>query len=176
MIARLRGALIAHDPMPIVEVGGVGFAVQVSARTAAQLPATGHEVTLVTYLHVREDHLSLYGFASVQERDMFLHLLSVSGIGPRVALTLLSSAPLEELEVAIAEGDDKIAKYPAIFRGSDALVVTKVDLLPHFDFKVDRVTADMKHLAPEAKVFQVSATTGLGIDVLGDWLLERRAR
>ena len=85
-------------------------------------------------------------------------------LGEHIRLVLLS----------VPEGDDKIAKYPAIFRGSNALVVTKTDLLPHFDFKVDRVTADMKHLAPEAKVFEVSATTGQGIDDLATWLLERR--
>ena len=85
-------------------------------------------------------------------------------LGEHIRLVLLS----------VPEGDDKIAKYPAIFRGSDALVVTKTDLLPHFDFKLDRVRADMKHLAPAAKVFETSATTGHGMDRLGGWLLERR--
>ena len=85
-------------------------------------------------------------------------------LGEHIRLVLLS----------VPEGDDKIAKYPAIFRGSDALVVTKTDLLPHFDFKLHRVSADMKHLAPDAKVFEVSATTGHGMDELGGWLLQRR--
>ena len=85
-------------------------------------------------------------------------------LGEHIRLVLLS----------VPEGDDKIAKYPAIFRGSDALVVTKTDLLPHFDFKLDRLVADMKHLAPDAKVFEVSATTGQGMEELGVWLLERQ--
>ena len=75
--------------------------------------------------------------------------------------------------LSVPEGDDKIAKYPAIFRGSDALVITKVDLLPHFDFSVDRATADMKALAPEAKIFQLSAKAGTGMQEIAAWLAER---
>lgn len=127
MIARLRGVLITQDPMPIIEVGGLGLAVQVSARTAAQLPKSGSEVTLVTYLHVREDHLSLYGFSSEQERDMFLNLLSVSGIGPRVALTLLSSAPLDELQRAISVGDDGyLTRLPGLGRKTAARLIVEL--------------------------------------------------
>ncbi len=82
----------------------------------------------------------------------------------------------EHLRIAllsVPEGDDKIAKYPAIFRGSDALVITKVDLLPHFDFDVDRLKADMKALAPEAPVFQLSAKVGTGMEEVAGWLGER---
>lgn len=75
--------------------------------------------------------------------------------------------------LSVPEGDDKIAKYPAIFRGSDALVITKVDLLPHFDFDVDRVKADMKALAPEAPVFQLSAKVGTGMEEIAKWLVKR---
>ncbi len=85
----------------------------------------------------------------------------------------------EHLRIAllsVPEGDDKIAKYPAIFRGSDALVITKVDLLPHFDFSVDRVTADMKALAPEANVFELSAKVGTGMEEIAGWLGERVKR
>lgn len=82
----------------------------------------------------------------------------------------------EHLRIAllsVPEGDDKIAKYPAIFRGSDALVITKVDLLPHFDFDVERVKADMRALAPEAKVFELSAKVGTGMEEIAAWLGER---
>jgi|LSQX01.3.fsa_nt_gb hydrogenase nickel incorporation protein HypB len=72
--------------------------------------------------------------------------------------------------LSVPEGDDKIAKYPAIFRGSHALAITKIDLLPHFDFSVDRVVADMRRLAPAARVFQLSAKTGGGVAEIGDWL------
>ncbi len=82
----------------------------------------------------------------------------------------------EHLRIAllsVPEGDDKIAKYPAIFRGSDALAVTKVDLLPHFEFDMDRVKADMKALAPEARIFELSAKEGTGMEEIADWLTER---
>ena len=86
-------------------------------------------------------------------------------LGEHVRLVVLS----------VPEGDDKIAKYPAIFRGSDLLVITKTDLAPHIDFDAARVKADMKALAPEAAVFEVCATTGDGISPLADWLLARAA-
>ncbi len=72
--------------------------------------------------------------------------------------------------LSVPEGDDKIAKYPAIFRGSQALAISKVDLLPHFDFSVDRVVADMRALAPEARIFQISAVTSQGMDEAADWI------
>jgi hydrogenase nickel incorporation protein HypB len=64
-------------------------------------------------------------------------------------------------------------KYPAIFQGSDALFITKIDLLPHLNFNVERITADMRRLAPEAPVFQVSALQGDGIPEAAEWLVER---
>jgi len=161
LISRVRGALIAKDPMPIIEVGGLGLAVQVSARTAAHLPAPGKEVTLVTYLHVREDHLSLYGFGTLAERELFLHLLSVSGIGPRVALTLMSSAPLEELERAIVDADDAyLTRLPGLGKKTAARLIIELQ---------GKVTASTD--APEAArvdrepVFEeaVLALTSLGM-------------
>jgi len=74
--------------------------------------------------------------------------------------------------LSVPEGDDKLAKYPAIFRGSQALVISKTDLLPHIQFDVNRVIGDMKHLAPKAPIFQVAALTGEGIPALADWLVE----
>ena len=76
--------------------------------------------------------------------------------------------------LSVPEGDDKIAKYPAIFQGSDALFVTKIDMAPYTNFQVDRVVADYRHLAPAGHVFEVSATTGEGIDAAAGWLVARR--
>jgi len=76
--------------------------------------------------------------------------------------------------LSVPEGDDKIAKYPAIFRGSRALVITKIDLAPHFEFSVQRVTGDMKRLAPGAELFTVSARSGEGMAALADWLVAKR--
>ena len=84
----------------------------------------------------------------------------------------------EHLRVAVlsvSEGDDKAVKYPAIFQGSDALFVTKIDLLPHTNFNLERIRADMKRLAPEAEVFPVSALHGEGIEPAAEWLATRAA-
>lgn len=85
----------------------------------------------------------------------------------------------EHLRIVIlstSEGDDKVVKYPTIFQKSDALLVTKTDLLHHSDFRVPRVAADMARLAPRAKIFQLSARTGEGIPPLADWLLGQCGR
>jgi len=78
--------------------------------------------------------------------------------------------------LSVTEGDDKIIKYPSIFQRSHALVVTKIDLLPHTNFNLDRATSDMKRLAPNAEIFQVSALRGEGIPGLADWLAGRPQR
>jgi hydrogenase nickel incorporation protein HypB len=75
--------------------------------------------------------------------------------------------------LSVPEGDDKIVKYPAIFQRSHALIVTKTDILPQCRFDLDRVRDDMRRLAPEAKVFPISALYGDGMDALADWLIEQ---
>jgi len=82
---------------------------------------------------------------------------------------------LRIIVLSVPEGDDKLVKYPAIFQRSDALVITKTDLSPYLNFNADRAIADMQRLAPDAKVFQVTAPTGEGIAELAAWILERRA-
>jgi Holliday junction DNA helicase RuvA len=105
MIHRLRGKPAGRSQEGLVlDVGGVGYLV---AATPSALRRAEHveEVTLETYLHVREDALQLYGFADASERELFLHLLGVSGIGPKVALAVVSSASPTELRRAIARED-----------------------------------------------------------------------
>ena len=127
MIAHLRGTIAAREPVLVVEVGGVGFAVHVSARTAATLPPAGAPCVLQTYLHVREDQLALYGFATESERALFVQLLVVNGIGPRAALTLLSSAPHEELLRALGDGDeDYLVRLPGVGRKTAARLVLEL--------------------------------------------------
>jgi Holliday junction DNA helicase RuvA len=105
MISRLRGAPAGRTVDGLVlDVGGVGYLV--AATPSALRRADGvSEVTLETYLHVREDALQLYGFADAAERALFVHLLGVGGIGPKVALAVVSSAPPADLQRAIALGD-----------------------------------------------------------------------
>jgi len=112
MIARLRGAPVAETPEGLVlDVGGVGYLVH-ATPAAARAAAAAREVTLETYLHVREDALQLYGFADREERELFVQLLSVSGVGPKVALAVVSGSPTAELRRAIARGD--AARFQAI--------------------------------------------------------------
>ena len=112
MISRLRGAPAGRTVDGLVlDVGGVGYLI--AATPSALRRADGvPEVTLETYLHVREDALQLYGFADAAERALFVHLLGVGGIGPKVALAVVSSAPPAELQRAIALGDT--ARFQAI--------------------------------------------------------------
>ena len=112
MISRLRGIPAGRTTDGLVlDVGGVGYLVAATPSAlgrAADVP----EVTLETYLHVREDALQLYGFADAAERELFIHLLGVSGIGPKVALAVVSSAPPADLRRAIALKDP--ARFQAI--------------------------------------------------------------
>ena len=112
MISRLRGAPAGRTLDGLVlDVGGVGYLV--AATPSALRRADGvTEVTLETYLHVREDALQLYGFADAAERALFVHLLGVSGIGPKVALAVVSSTQPADLHRAIALGD--VARFQAI--------------------------------------------------------------
>ena len=95
----------------MLDVGGVGYALAVTP-TAARLAERGGEVSLETYLHVREDALQLFGFGSAEERDLFAHLLSVNGVGPKVALAIVSGSTPAELRRAIALDDT--ARFEAI--------------------------------------------------------------
>jgi len=108
MIAAVRGEVMVRRPDHVViEAGGVGYRLAVSAETLRAVPATGREAFLHAELISREDSLSLFGFASEEERDLFGLLISVSGVGPKVAIATLSGGPARELLRAIAAGDAK---------------------------------------------------------------------
>ncbi|MEI8105004.1 MAG: Holliday junction branch migration protein RuvA [Actinomycetes bacterium] len=110
MISRLRGTVAARTSAGIVlDVGGVGYLV---AATPRVLGAVGDELTVEIYLHVREDALQLYGFSSGDERELFELLLGISGIGPKVALAIVSGSPVAELRRAIVREDT--ARFEAI--------------------------------------------------------------
>jgi Holliday junction DNA helicase RuvA len=105
VIARLRGKRAGLSVSGLVlDVNGVGYLVQ---ATPSVLRQSGDELVVETYLHVREDALQLYGFGSAEERDLFVHLLSVNGVGPKVALAIVSGSAPAELRKAIALEDTK---------------------------------------------------------------------
>lgn len=108
MFYRLRGILIHAEPgFAAVECGGVGFKCLTSLSTLRALPKQGEEVVLYTHLNVREDALDLFGFATVSELNCFKMLTGVSGVGPKVALAILSELTPEQVAVAVATGDSK---------------------------------------------------------------------
>jgi len=133
MIASLRGELTevgaAHV---VVDVGGVGFQVTVTATTLAALPVVGETVSLVVLTVVREDAITLYGFAGAEERDLYLALTSVSQIGPKLALQILGNLTPAELYDAIMLGDEKrLSLVPGVGKKSAARMVLELrDKLP----------------------------------------------
>ena len=116
MIATLHGKLeMRGEDGIIVNVGGVGYGVRVPTRTISDLGGVGSDIKLFTHLRVREDELSLYGFATQEELRLFETLLTVSGVGPKVALNVLSSASSDTLRLAIAQGNvDVLTAIPGI--------------------------------------------------------------
>jgi len=116
MIAHLRGRLIARHPnQAIVDAGGVGYDVTISVPTFSELPPLGGEVSLHIHTHVREDQLALYGFLRPEEKQLFEKLLTVSGIGPKLAITILSGMPTDEMVNAIRGNDvARLTKIPGI--------------------------------------------------------------
>jgi holliday junction DNA helicase RuvA len=113
MIALLRGEVaVRRTDHVVILCGGVGYRAAVSAETLRHVPAVGEETTLHAHLIVRDDALALYGFYSEEERDLFLMLLSVQAVGPKVALAVLAGGPPRELISALAAGDS--ARFQAV--------------------------------------------------------------
>jgi Holliday junction DNA helicase RuvA len=114
MIAFVSGEVVSRreDYIVIQTSGGVGYHLAVSAETLAQVPAIGESVSLHCHLVARDDSMALYGFASEDERNLFLMLLGVQGVGPKVALAVLSGGPPRELASALASGD--VARLQAV--------------------------------------------------------------
>ncbi len=128
MIRSVRGRLLALEADgPVVEVGGVGMLLRVSATTAGTLPAPGQEVTLLAHLVVREDALDLYGFATSGERDLFEAFMSVSGVGARLALAICGVAPPDDLRLALARGDSaRLQAAPGVGKRTAERVVLEL--------------------------------------------------
>ena len=116
MIAHLRGKLLTKHPnQAIVETGGVGYDVSISVPTFSDLPAIGGEVTLHIHTHVREDLIALYGFLRPAEKRLFEKLITVSGIGPKLAVTILSGMAADEMISAIRGNDvNRLTRIPGI--------------------------------------------------------------
>src|SRR5438105_11357109 len=133
MIAHLRGKLLAKHPnQAVVETGGVGYDVVISVPTFSDLPAVGSEVALHIHTHVREDSIALYGFLRPAEKQLFEKLITVSGIGPKLAITILSGMPADEMVGAIRGNDvARLTRIPGIGRKTaERMVLELRDKLP----------------------------------------------
>jgi holliday junction DNA helicase RuvA len=173
VIALLAGNVaVRRGDHVVIECSGVGYRVAVSAETLRKVPAVGREVILHTHLVVRDDALALYGFATEEERSLFLMLLGVQSVGPKVALAVLSGGPPRDLLGAVAAGDTgRLQAVPGIGkRTAERIVVElreKVDgALPAHEITITRAD-DPRSLAREGLV-------GLGYSPSeADELLER---
>jgi len=128
MIAALRGILVEKHPnQVIVEAGGVGYDVTIPISTFSALPAPGAEVHLKIYTHVREDTLSLYGFLTAEEKTLFEKLIGVSGIGPKLAVTVLSGLPVQELIGSIRQGlVEQLVRIPGVGKKTAERIVLEL--------------------------------------------------
>jgi holliday junction DNA helicase RuvA len=133
MIAHLRGRLLTKHPnQAVVETGGVGYDVTISVPTFSDLPAMGGEVALHIHTHVREDQIALYGFLSPAEKQLFEKLITVSGIGPKLAITILSGIAADEMVTAIRGNDiARLTRIPGIGKKTaERMVLELRDKLP----------------------------------------------
>jgi len=133
MIAHLRGKLLAKHPnQAVVETAGVGYDVTISIPTFSDLPGLGNEVALHIHTHVREDQIALYGFLRPAEKKLFEKLITVSGIGPKLAITILSGMPADEMVGAIRGNDiARLTGIPGIGKKTaERMVLELRDKLP----------------------------------------------
>ena len=163
MIAHLRGRLLTKHPnQAIVECAGVGYDVAISVATFTALPAEGAETTLHIYTRVAEDQLALYGFAEPQEKRLFEKLLTITGIGPKLAITVLSGIAHERLVNAIRAADHAtLTKIPGIGKKTAERVV--LELKDKLDDLAILTTASMPtHPTTPAAEDALSALVNLG--------------
>lgn len=165
MIGQLRGKLLHKKPNALLlDVQGIGYEVSIPLTSFYELPEEGSEITLKIHTHVREDALMLFGFRSQREKDLFLKLISISGVGPKLAITILSGAQVEELAQAIAESNlARLTSIPGVGRKTAERLVLELKnqitpfLLP------EQVEAAKTGGAPSALEEDIlSALTNLG--------------
>jgi Holliday junction DNA helicase RuvA len=161
MIALVSGRVAVRRPdHVVVDCHGVGYRLAVSSETLRQVPAAGQDVVLHTHLVVRDDALSLYGFATEEERDLFLMLLGVQTVGPKVALAVLSTATPRRLMAAVASGEAARLRAPGVGkRTAERIIVELRD-------KVDAVTF------PDEDASEVTVTRGEGPEAVAREALE----
>jgi len=168
MIGRLRGVIVeaSHETI-IIEVGGVGYQIAVTPRMLSDLPGVGEEAVLHTHLHVREDQLSLFGFGSTADKDLFGMLLGVSGVGPKVAMAMLGAMTYEQLSIAVASDDiSALTAVPGIGKRSAQKLL--LELKP----KMDILDEASMVTGPRSEVRAALEGLGYGADEIRGTLAE----
>lgn len=161
MIAELRGRLAQKSSdRVVIDVGGVGFDVCVSLNTFYRMPDAGDAVRVLTHTHVREDAIQLFGFLDGEEKSLFLLLTSVAGIGPRLAMNILSGGPLADFQAALEEGDvARLVAIPGVGKKTaERMVVELRDKIPRTRARSDAEVPVRRGVEDEA----VSALVNLG--------------
>lgn len=146
MIARLRGPLIEKTPgQAVVDINGVGYQVFITLPTYSSLPDPSAEVILDIYTHVREDVIQLYGFSSKRERSIFERLLQISGIGPRLAMTILSGSSVDDLIASIKREDlARLTSIPGVGKKTGERILLELkDKLREFDVEEEPGGSDV---------------------------------
>ena len=166
MIGRLRGTLVhrSHRGEVVLDVGGVGYRISVSPATSVALCNIGDEVVVHTHLHVREDALTLFGFAAADARDCFESLLGAHGVGPGLALAILSTHGPDELRRVVMEGDlDSLTLVPGVGRKTAARLLlelkSRLDVPEGAGFEADGVAGGTSG-SPRADVRAALAALG----------------
>jgi Holliday junction DNA helicase RuvA len=164
MIASVSGTVQARRPDHVViACQGVGYRLSVSSKTLDQVPAAGQQGSLLTHLMLKDDGIQLYGFATEAERELFLRLISVSGIGPKMALTALSGSSVGELRKAIAAGDAKrFQVVPGIGRKTAERVI--VELREAIAAELEGESRDAPGAVDSARALAREGLVGLGYD------------
>jgi holliday junction DNA helicase RuvA len=177
MIASVSGTVQARRPdHVVVDCHGVGYRMSVSSKTLEQVPAAGQDASLLCHLILRDDGIQLYGFATEAERELFLRLVSVSGIGPKMALTALSGSSVGELRKAIAGGDAKrFQVVPGIGRKTAERVI--VELRDALALELEGEARESPAADDSPRALARDGLVGLGYDAAeADSMLEAAAR
>ena len=162
MIGYLKGNILDKKPTKVlIDVKGVGYLVNISLNTFDKLPDTGNEISLYTYLSVREDALDLFGFINPEEKEMFLLLISVNGIGAKLALNILSGIQIYELREALKTGNlSRIIAVPGVGRKTGERMI--VELRDKVDSLAESLDSYTTGSASSVKSDAVGALTSLG--------------
>ena len=170
MIAMISGELLekSENEAVILTPGGIGFRVQCSINTLAQLPAAGESCRLYTYMAVRDDAMDLYGFVQKEEKAMFSRLIMVSGVGPKSALAMLGSMPLSDLRLALLTGDTALlSRAPGIGKKTAQRLILELK---------DKLTSDtLSGADSEAALLVASDTAAPAQDAVTEALLALKA-